>query len=117
MTVDRSRLPVLGPDPSIRFPPFVRHRLANGLDCWTVEHRELPVLSLALLLPVGASGDPPNRPGLAAFAADMLDEGTRTSDSMRLHDRLARIGAQFETEVGSDAQLLSLATLARFGRE
>ncbi len=117
MTVDRSRLPVLGPDPSIRFPPFVRHRLANGLDCWTVEHRELPVLSLALLLPVGASGDPRDRPGLAAFAADMLDEGTLTSDAMTLHDRLARIGAQLDTEVGSDAQLLSLGTLARFGRE
>jgi len=42
-----------------------------------------------LLLPVGASGDPADRPGLAAFTADMLDEGTRTLDSMALHDRLA----------------------------
>jgi predicted Zn-dependent peptidase len=114
--VDRTRLPVLGPDPSIQFPPFVRHRLANGLDLWTVEHRDLPVLSLGLLLPVGASGDPPERPGLAAFAADMLDEGTRDTDSMALHDRLARMGAQLETEVGSDAQLVSLGTLARFAK-
>jgi zinc protease len=117
MVVDRSRLPVLGPDPSIRFPPFVRHRLDNGLDLWSVEHRDLPVLSLGLLLPVGASGDPPDRPGLAAFAADMLDEGTVRADSMALHDRLARMGAQLETEVGSDAQLLSLGTLARFAKE
>jgi len=115
--IDRSRLPVLGPDPSIQFPPFVRHRLDNGLDLWTVEHRDLPVLSLGLLLPVGASGDPADRPGLAAFAADMLDEGTRAADSMALHDRLARMGAQLETEVGSDAQLLSLGTLARFAKE
>ncbi len=115
--IDRSRLPALGPDPSIRFPPFVRHRLDNGLELWTVEHRDLPVLSLALLLPVGASGDPPERPGLAAFAADMLDEGTRNADSMTIHDRLARMGAQLDTEVGSDAQLLSLGTLARFAKE
>jgi zinc protease len=117
MPVDRSRLPALGPDPSIAFPPFVRHRLDNGLDVWTVEHRDLPVLSLGLLLPVGASGDPADRPGLAAFTADMLDEGTRTLDAMALHDRLARMGAQLETEVGSDAQLLSLGTLARFAKE
>jgi zinc protease len=117
MSVDRSRLPALGPDPSIRFPPFVRYRLANGLDLWTVEHRELPVLSLGLLLPVGASGDPPELPGLAAFTADMLDEGTRSMDAMGIHDRLARMGAQLETEVGSDAQLISLGTLARFARE
>jgi predicted Zn-dependent peptidase len=117
MTVDRSRLPALGPDPSIQFPPFVRHRLDNGLDLWTVEHRDLPVLSLGLLLPVGAAGDPADRPGLAAFAADMLDEGTRGLDSMALHDRLARMGAQLDTEVGSDAQLLSLGTLARFAKE
>jgi zinc protease len=114
--VDRTRLPVLGPDPSIQFPPFVKHRLDNGLDLWTVEHRDLPVLSLGLLLPVGASGDPPERPGMAAFAADMLDEGTRDTDSMALHDRLARMGAQLETEVGSDAQLVSLGTLARFAK-
>jgi zinc protease len=117
MTVDRSRLPALGPDPSIQFPRFGRHRLDNGLDVWTVEHRDLPVLSLGLLLPVGASGDPADRPGLAAFTADMLDEGTRTLDAMALHDRLARMGAQLETEVGSDAQLLSLGTLARFAKE
>jgi zinc protease len=117
MAVDRSRLPVIGPDPSIRFPPFVRHRLENGLDLWTVEHRELPVLSLGLLLPVGASGDPAEQPGLAAFAADMLDEGTRNLDAMAIHDRLARMGAQLDTEVGSDAQLVSLSTLARFGKE
>jgi zinc protease len=115
--VDRSRLPVLGPDPSIQFPPFVRHRLENGLDLWTVEHRDLPVLSLGLLLPVGASADLPDRPGIASFTADMLDEGTRKLDSMALHDRLARMGAQLETEVGSDAQLLSLGTLVRFARE
>jgi zinc protease len=115
--IDRSRLPALGPDPSIQFPPFVRHRLDNGLDVWTVEHRDLPVMSLGLLLPVGASGDPAERPGLAAFSADMLDEGTINADAMTLHDRLARMGGQLETEVGSDAQLLSLGTLARFARE
>jgi zinc protease len=107
-------MPALGPDPSIRFPPFVRHQLENGLQLWTVEHRDLPLLSIALMLPVGASADPPERPGLAAFAADMLDEGSEHADAMAIHDRLARMGAQLETEVGSDAQLLSIGTLARF---
>jgi zinc protease len=114
--VDRSRMPALGPEPSIHFPPFIRHQLPNGLQVWTVEHRDLPLLSIALLLPVGAASDPPARPGLAAFAADMLDEGTIASDSLSIHDRLARMGAQLDTEVGSDAQLLSIGTLARFAK-
>ena len=49
MSVDRSRLPELGPDPAFHFPRIARHRLANGLDVRTVEHPALPVVSLVLV--------------------------------------------------------------------
>lgn len=114
MVVDRSRLPVLGPDRSIHFPPVLKHRFANGLEVWTVEHRELPIVSAALLLRIGSAADPADRPGLAAFTVDMLDEGSGTSSALEVNDRLARIGAQFDSEIGSDATLLSMVSLARF---
>lgn len=111
---DRSRLPALGSDPRFSFPAIRKQRLANGLDVWTVEQRELPVLTLLLLVPWGSASDPPHRPGLASLTGDMLDEGSGHLSAIDLHDALARIGAEFDTEVGADASVLTLTTLARF---
>ncbi len=113
-TVDRARLPGLGPDPSFRFPDVQRRTLSNGLRVWTVEHHGVPLVSFLALLPVGASADPPDRPGLAAVTSDMLDEGCGDLDALALHDTLGRIGAHLDSEIGSDATILTISTLARF---
>jgi predicted Zn-dependent peptidase len=113
MAVDRTQLPALGPDPVLTFAAIEKRRLANGLNVWTIEHRGVPVVVFVLLLPVGAAADPEDRPGLAAITGDMLDEGCGNRSALDVHDALARIGAQFETEVGSDASVLSMSVLTR----
>lgn len=113
MAVDRSRLPPLGPDPSFAFPEIRKHSRSNGLRVWTAEHREVPLVSFLVLLPVGSSWDPPERPGVAALTGDLLDEGSGSLNALEVHEALARIGAQLETEVGSDATLLELTLLER----
>jgi zinc protease len=115
--VDRSRLPALGPDPVFRFPEVRKRRLANGLNTWSVEHRQVPVVTFVLLVPVGSAVDPADAHGLASLTGDMLDEGAGDRTAVEVHDALARIGAQFETEVGPDATLLTLTTLTRFARQ
>jgi predicted Zn-dependent peptidase len=114
MAVDRSRLPALGPDPAFTFPEIRRTTLANGLRAWTVEHREVPLISALVLVPAGAAADPGDRPGLAAITGDLLDEGCGDLDGLALHDALGRIGAQLDTEVGPDATLLAVTVLERF---
>lgn len=114
MAVDRTRLPPLGPDPSFTFPAIRKGTLGNGLRLWTVEHHDVPLVACLLLLPTGAAADPPGRPGLAAMTGDMLDEGCGDRSALEIHDALGRLGAQFDIEVGSDATVLSLTTLARF---
>ena len=113
MAIDRSRLPPIGPDPAFEFPDIRRHESGNGTHVWTVEHREVPLISVFVLLPVGAASDPTERPGLAALTGDLLDEGCGSLNALELHDALARIGAQLETEVGSDGTMLELTMLAR----
>lgn len=114
MRVDRARLPALGPDPQLRFPEIQRRTLANGLRVWTVEHRAVPLISFLALLPAGAAADPLDRPGLAAITSDMLDEGCGDFNAMELHDALGRIGGHLDSEIGSDATILTLTSLARF---
>ena len=114
MAVDRSRLPGLGPEPAFTFPEIRRRMLPNGIRVLTVEHREVPIVSALALIPSGASADPPDRPGLAAITGDLLDDGCGDLDALALHDAVARIGGQIETEVGADATLVGMTALERF---
>ena len=114
MGADRSRLPALGPDRAFTFPAIRRTTLSNGLRVWTVEHRQVPLVSVLALLPVGASSDPPNQPGLAAITGDMLDEGCGDRSALDVHEALGRIGAQLDIDVGHDATVVGLTTLERY---
>ena len=114
MPVDRSRLPALGDMPPFQFPTIQKEMLPSGLRVWTVEHRAVPLISLLVLVRRGAAADPAGREGLAAIVGDLLDEGFGELDAMALHESLGRIGAQLDTEVGSDATLVGLTVLSRF---
>ena len=113
MSVDRTSLPVIGPDAPFRLPEFQRTVLVDGTRLWTVRHSRAPVLTVRLLFPSGAAVDPPGQAGLAALTADLLDEGSAEHSAMELHEDLSRIGGRLNTEVTSDATVLSLTTLAR----
>ena len=72
------------------------------------------MIGLVLLIPVGSANDPAGREGLGAITADMLDEGSGSRSAIEVHQDIARIGAQFDTDIGSDAMLVSLTSLSRF---
>jgi zinc protease len=112
--VDRSRLPALGRDPDFRFPEIAHHTLANGLKVRTVEHPGVPVITFVMQVDGGLATDPAGREGLAAITADMLDEGTGSLSAIDVSDALARIGAEYDVEVGADTTIFTLTTLTRF---
>src|SRR5688572_15807648 len=114
MAVDRSRLPDVGPDPPFHFPAIARHRLSNGLDVRTVEHRSVPIVTFGLQVADGSAADPEHLHGLAALTADMLDEGTGSLSAIDVSEALARIGAVYDVDVGPDVTVFTLTTLARF---
>src|SRR5204863_6254552 len=73
-----------------------------------------PVVTLMLLLRRGAADDPPGKEGLAAITLDMLDEGSGPRSAIQIHEELARIGAHLDSDIGSDATLLTVSVLSRF---
>lgn len=114
MPVDRSRLPGVEADPTFALPTVTRHILSNGLHLRTVEHWSVPVVTFALQIDGGSGADPDGLDGLAALTADMADEGTGVLDAIAVSDALARIGGDYDADVGADASVYSLTTLARF---
>ena len=114
MTITRTRLPEPGPSPPYTFPAIDKSTLPNGLRLWTVHHPQVPLVAFMLLLRCGAAADPAGQDGLAAITADMLDEGTGDRSAIDMHEAIARLGAQFDTDIGSDATVTSLTVLTRF---
>jgi len=112
--VDRSRLPVPGPDRPFHFPHIARRTLPNGLEVRAVTHSAVPVISIVLLVPGGSSVDPADRHGLVSITAGLLDEGSRGESALDVADRVARIGGDLDLEVGADAVVVALTTLDRF---
>ena len=112
--VDRSRLPEPGPARPFLFPAITKSTLTNGLGVWTVRHPQVPVVSLMLLVRRGSAADPPAKEGLAAITADMLDEGSGDRSAIEMHEALANLGAQLDTDIGSDAIVVSTTALSRF---
>jgi predicted Zn-dependent peptidase len=108
------RLPQPVDSPRFVFPAIQKSTLSNGLGVWTVRHTTVPIVTCLLLVERGSASDPPGQDGLAALTIDMLDEGSGGRSAIEMHEALARIGAQFDADVGADAAALSVTVLRRF---
>lgn len=112
--VDRTALPAPGPARPFRFPAVTQVAFdASGLDVRLVPHDAAPIVSLTALMRGGSAADPADRPGLAAFTADLLDDGAGTLDGPGLADALARLGGDVESEIWPDATVVTVTALAR----
>jgi len=113
-TVDRSRLPIPGPDREFRFPTIAHRTLGNGLRLRAVRHRSVPIVAMVVLIPGGSAADPPSAHGLVSMTTGLLDEGSRGQSALDIADRIARIGGELELDTGLDAVTVGLTTLDRF---
>ncbi len=112
--IDRSKLPAVKPEGVFHFPPIHRGRLSSGIDVRVVQHRSVPIVCAALLVPGGSAADPSDRFGLAGLTADMLDEGSDGRDALGVADAIARVGGDLDVDLSSDATVVSLTMLRRF---
>jgi predicted Zn-dependent peptidase len=104
--------PVLGPPPALTVPLARSGTLANGVQLRVVEQRELPLVQVLLVVSGGARLDG-DKPGLATFMANMLDEGAAARDALALQSELAYLGASLSTAADWDQVTVSLRVPVR----
>lgn len=109
--LDRSIEPQHGPSFKMSIPKIERATLENGLRIVVVEHRELPVVQMQLVIRSGADAVIAGKAGVANLTADMLDEGTKTRTALQIADELDFIGASAATAANYDASIGNLLTL------
>jgi zinc protease len=100
-------------DPQFKLPKIQRRTLSNGLEVLVVEHHELPVVNMSLVLKTGGTADPGDRGGLASMTAALLDEGTKSRTALDISNQLASIGGTLGTGADWDISAINLLTLTR----
>ncbi|MFQ5537721.1 MAG: M16 family metallopeptidase [Gemmatimonadota bacterium] len=109
--VDRTKVPDIGEPSPLELPRVEDYTLEYGLRVILVERHELPLVNIQLLFPGGADAHAPAEAGLAAFTADMLDEGTANRTALEIADGLDLLGASFTTSAGYDGSSVRLSVL------
>lgn len=84
------------------FPPYEIRTLSNGLQVVAVLHHEQPAISMRMLIRAGSAQEPSSKPGVAALAASLLDQGTTTRTAEEIADTIDTIGGGLGTGSGSD---------------
>jgi zinc protease len=110
----RKEAPKPGPEPKLNLPVPKILALNNGMKIFLIEEHELPVVSASLVTLAGGENNPKDKPGLAAFAARMLTEGTATRSSTQLANDIAQIGAGLNSSASMDSANVSVAALSNY---
>lgn len=111
---DWTKAPPPTKEPTFKPPTVRRLRLKNGIALLVSENKSLPIVSLSLVVPgAGAANDPVGKGGVAAFTADLLDEGAGGLPALGIAEELDRLGASFGAGVAYDAAEVSMSTLSK----
>jgi zinc protease len=110
---DRAQPPAPGAAPPLTLPRIEERTLANGLEVWLVEAREVPLVQLNLVIHAGSGDDPEGEFGLASLTAAMLDEGAGELNALEIADAVELLGADLSTGSSFDASTVRLNVPAR----
>jgi zinc protease len=100
--------PTHGEPRPFHFPTFERTELANGLGLITVNLPGRALVSASLVLPAGASDEPPALGGVTSLMARAMTEGTENHDAIGLTEASERLGASLHAEAGWDGLSISI---------
>lgn len=108
---DRARMPATGKAPQLKLPPLARTTLSNGLKVVLAERHNAPVVEMDLIVDAGYAADSLATPGTARLALAMINEGTKTRDSLQIAARAESLGARIGAGSSLDTSFISLNSL------
>ncbi len=100
--------PVPGTPRPFTFPAVERGRLSGGLPLMLVHLPGRPLVTAALLLPMGAVDEPSRIAGATVLAARSLLEGTRRRGALAVVEASERLGASLRAEAGWDSTVIGV---------
>lgn len=91
--------------------------MGKNVQVWYVEDHTLPMIAITAALPAGSAYDPTNKAGLAAFTADMLNEGAGNLASQQFQQALSNKAIRLSMTPQRDYLVISLVTLTENAKD
>lgn len=108
----RKTAPPAGPAPTFQLPTPNRFTLPNGLQVLFVPQHDLPIFTASLVTRAGREANPVSQPGLAAFAAQMITEGSELRPAQQQAQQGQRIGGELFSYSSMDAATTGISVLS-----
>jgi predicted Zn-dependent peptidase len=89
-----------------QLPKYQKFKLPNGLTIYLMEQKEVPVISVSVVLPAGAIYDG-TKAGLSSLTATALKHSTKSYTKTQLDEELDFIGAYVNTYASKESAGLS----------
>ncbi|MBI4545415.1 MAG: insulinase family protein [Gemmatimonadetes bacterium] len=110
----RAQPPAPLPPKPVSFPAYHERTLSNGASVILVENHEQPVVSINLRIRSGSVSDRTDKAGVAAFAADLLDKGTRKRNARQIAESIDFVGGSLDASAGADWSSVGATVLSEF---
>jgi zinc protease len=108
----RKEPPAAGPAPELHLPVPKVLTASNGMKIYVVEDHALPVIDATVVALAGNGANPISKPGLAAFTARILTQGTTNRSATELANDAALIGARLNANATMDDATISIGALS-----
>jgi zinc protease len=109
----RENPPKPGPERPLKLPEPEVFKLFNGLTVYYHFRPGLPVVSADLVFSTGSGANPADKPGLASFTANMLQQGTEKRNATQIADEAALLGTNLSSGASMDASTVGASSLAK----
>ena len=104
-------MPIPAAAPKFEVPEAQQFKLSNGIPVTAIQRGSIPLVHLRLNVYTGSEADPAGKEGLAAFTADLLNEGTSSRDALAISDELQRMASSIGVGASLSNSSLSINCL------
>jgi zinc protease len=96
---------------SAKIPAIVEKKLPTGLTVATVERKNVPLVTVRLLVKAGASSEQREEAGLANLTASMLTKGTKTRSASQIAEQVEFLGGSINSGAGWNNSVVTITVM------
>jgi zinc protease len=112
-TIDRTVEPPAGKEAELTVPEVWSATLANGINVYGIQNKELPLVDISLVINGGIYQDKIDLPGVAGMVAAVLPQGTKNKTPEELEEEIELLGSEINVYAGMEEISMNSSTLSR----
>jgi len=111
--IDRTLEPPASKEPEVTVPDIWKARLSNGIEVSGIQNKELPLVSINIVVDCGFSQDKLTLPGVSNMVANLLPQGTKNRTPEELEEDIKLLGSTINVYTEMEDLLMTANSLYR----